>query len=145
MAKKKKPVLENLPASGSSELVAGETAFGNASKVLRTRIFKAILRVKGAIAHELIDASMKRVGARTRDRIDHATGSEAVFRRVAVGQYRKLLNRVHTCVSAEYVSRTCVGIVVDDHAVEPVDVLLGPSSPDGHLYSHATLCPARRR
>src|SRR5438105_13308627 len=83
---------------------------------------------------------MECIATGPRDRVDHATGSEAVFRRVAVGQHRKLLNRVYAGVSAEYASRTRVGVVVDDHAVEPVDVLLGPSSVNGHLYSE----PARR-
>ena len=104
---------------------------------MRTRILKAIFRVERAVAHELINTSMERVGTGPRDRVDHATGGKAILRRVVAGQYRKLLDCVHTCVSAEYTSRTRVRVVVDDHAIEPVDVLLGPISVNGHLHSQS--------
>jgi len=78
------PVLQDLPSSRRAELVAGEPPFLDTGIITRTRILKAILRVERAVAYELINTSVKRVGAGLRDRIDHPARGIAVFRRVVL-------------------------------------------------------------
>src|SRR4029077_13559615 len=121
-------VLQNRPSRGPSELVANKVRLRGAGRVVNESC-----RVHRAIACELIGASMEHIGSGLRDRVDYAARSEAILRRIVVGQDRKLLNGVHTEVLAEYASRSRIRVVVDDKTVQAIGVLRRAIAVDAQL------------
>src|ERR1700739_1964629 len=121
-------VLQNRPSRGPSELVANKIRLRGAGRVVNESG-----RVHRAIARELVGASMEHIGSGLRDRIDYAARSEAILRRIVVGQDRKLLNGVHAEVLAEYASRARIRVIVDDKTVQAIGVLRGAIPVDAQL------------
>src|SRR5579872_6517347 len=72
IAKQEQPVPQNLPAAGTSELVAHEGRLVGTVQVVGG--------VESLVSNELINAAMELVGAGLGDCVNHAAGGEAVFR-----------------------------------------------------------------
>src|SRR5580700_6902843 len=71
----------------------------------------------------------------TRNGIHHPTCRPAVLRGIVARQHRKLLDGVHPQIAAQHAARRAVGGVIDAYSIQPVIILLGPSTGHGNLSS----------
>ncbi len=96
-------------------------------------IVKEICGVEGAVAQELVRASMKLVGAGARYRVDHSAGSSPVLGGYIARQHREFLDGVDADIAAQNAARSSVSKILNADAVQAVIVLLGARAIDGYF------------
>src|SRR5207245_1390939 len=101
----------------------------------RDGLIEEVPGVESAVAVEIVGAPVKLVRARLGDGVDDATGTPAVLGRVIVGEHRELADGIHSQVHAQGTSRAAVGVVVDDHSIDPKGVVGVPAT--GNVKGHA--------
>src|SRR5262249_42225074 len=137
IAEDESSVLANRAAGRGAELVASVSWFW-----LPSGIGEEVVRVQRRVAQALVDVAMERVGPRLADGVDNPAGGPSIFGRVVAGDHGEFLNRIHAQADSDHAARA-VGVIVDAEPVDPVVVLRGPASRDGHLKSKAPV-PADR-
>src|ERR1700682_5018357 len=100
---------------------------------------EVVLGIQRSVPHKLVSAAVNLIGARARDRADHAPGSSSVLGYWIGCNYGELLDRVHAQISTQHAARTGVGVVIYIDSVQKVAILLGTASRDTQLRSQPTL------
>src|SRR5580704_1609961 len=113
-------ILDDGPTSRSPEL--------NATKWRNGRSIKKVARVKHLVAIKEESGSVKSVGARPGNRVDHRAGSAPVLCCVSCRYHRELLYSIDAKVQAGGPARCRVRVVVNRNAIETVGVLVGAVS-----------------
>lgn len=125
VSKNERPVFYDGTARRASKLIT--------FKRLDHRLIKKVSRIERAVAQKLVDTSMKLIRAGPRNRIDHASGSSSVIRRIVACQNRKFQDSIDAQVSAKDATRPAIGIVVYANAIQTVIILLRAASGNADL------------
>src|ERR1700682_1542299 len=100
----------------------------------KRRYYRSIKKVPGvecAVAVEIVSASVKAIGPRLGDGVDHATGAPAILGGVIVGENRELADRIHSHIHVQGAARTGIGIIIDPQSVDPKNVFNDAAAGDG--------------
>jgi len=135
VAKDKYLILTDRATRGRAELIALERRFLNTA-----RIVKEICSVEGAIAQELVRASVELVATGACHRINHSAGSSPILGGNIARQHREFFNGVDTHIAAENAAGSSVCEIFDADAVQSIVVLLRTRAVDGYLILKTTVC-----